>query len=192
MRVPSSDLTSSDMTVQNFDHFVDDDDFAPVELHDFDRSDMPGEPAGYAAPSEHFLDDDDYAPVPDSDRSDMPNTREPSPEPLHNVDCYNVNQGHSMLNDFAEAFRALARDGSMTVTRPLEPPVAPQRCLSTPRTGRTPSPVGNRIGARPPASEHRTRPPTAPPRCRPHPRRLRLRSRWSIWATWSTWSMLVR
>ena len=47
MRVPSSDLTSSDMTVQNFDHFVDDDDFAPVELHDFDRSDMPGEPAGY-------------------------------------------------------------------------------------------------------------------------------------------------
>lgn len=110
------------MTVQNFDHFVDDDDFAPVELHDFDRSDMPGEPAGYTAPSEHFLDDDDYAPVPDSDRSDMPNTREPSPEPLHNVDCYNVNQEHSMLNNFAEAFRALARDGSMPVTRPLERP----------------------------------------------------------------------
>jgi hypothetical protein len=80
---------------------------------------------GDAQNFEHFIDDDFDAPVPDFDRSDMPNTREPSPEPLHNVDYCGWSQEY-----FAEQFQAVGRE--ISKDRSVEP------LLHQPSTSRQP------------------------------------------------------
>ena len=67
------------------------------------------------------------SPAPDFDRSDMPNTREPSPEPLFNADYYK--RTHEYFAE--ESLRAAGRDipGKSPFTRRGSNEVARKNCM---------------------------------------------------------------